>query len=69
MFKAIMDVENETSMAQLTSEARGKLLGEQPLQKTTKLVFDLMSKDDRERITSTKKIVLTKTKIDDLSLF
>jgi hypothetical protein len=50
---------DETSMAQLTSEARGKLLGEQPLQKTTKSVFDLMSKDDRERITSTKKTLQT----------
>ncbi|CAB4003376.1 G patch domain-containing 1 [Paramuricea clavata] len=59
---------DETSMAQLTSEARGKLLGEQPLQKTTKSVFDLMSKDDRERITSTKKTLQTNSPLVKNSL-
>ena len=45
----------EKVLAHHTSKTRGTLLGEQPLQKTTKSVFDLMSKDDRERIASTKK--------------
>ncbi|XP_028400200.1 G patch domain-containing protein 1-like [Dendronephthya gigantea] len=46
---------DEKNVTRHTSETRGTLLGEQPLLKTRKSVFDLMSKDDRERIASTKK--------------
>jgi G patch domain-containing protein 1 len=51
--------QDETSMTHLTSEARGALLGEKPLHKKTKSVFDLMNKDDRERIASAKKTLQT----------
>ncbi len=54
---------DEASVARLTSEDRGKLLGEQPLAKKTKSVFDLMSKDDRERIASTKQTLQTNSPV------
>ena len=51
--------QEKTSLVHLSSEARGKLLGEQPLQKKTKSVFDFLSKDDKDRIASTKRTLQT----------
>ena len=50
---------DEEGTARLTSDVRGKLLGEQPLKKSSKSIFDLMSKEDKERIASTKRTLQT----------
>lgn len=54
---------DEPSVGHLTSDTRGKLLGEQQLQKTTKSVFDLMSIEDKERIASTTKTLQTNSPV------
>lgn len=54
---------DEPSVGNLTSDTRGKLLGEQQLQKTPKSVFDMMSVEDRERIASTTKTLQTNSAV------
>ena len=54
---------DEPSVGHLTSDTRGKLLGEQQLQKTPKSVFNLMSIEDKERIASTTKSLQTNSPV------